>query len=243
MIGEGQGTSLIVPSPRRLEHQKAANSATGQPTAIKLSCEANGETIVVVGSVVFGSFDKDKKDVAASLEGHPQESIGTYSASLDESFIMEKMSNFGLQPWTIKVVTAQLPRPMSFPIVNRVPSIQVEVIGQDRLGVKVALRNLSALGVTAFMVANSFRDPNTRYTEGNFTGVAIASGASHEIHFPCDASGNEPTNADVASSSPCTFVLEAALFSDGSYEGDAAAAAQLEIERDAAAKRNAVTGH
>jgi hypothetical protein len=187
----------------------------------------NGDMVEITASVVFVPLDE--RGPNGSLEGRSTQSIGTYSARLAESIVLDKMEDLGLQPWTITVVTAQLPHPTSLGNVSRVPSIQVEILGEDRAGYKVSLHNLSSQGVTAFVVANSIHDANTRFGERSGRDPVIPAGASHEFHFPCDSSGSDTSSGAVAA--PCTVVLEAALFADGSYEGDASAAASMESAR------------
>ena len=231
IIQEGQGVQRTVlsfgPSLPRLDGLKAANDESGQGSAIELDYKLNGDVVAITASVVFAPLDE--RGLNGSLEGGSTQSIGTYSARLAESIVLDKMEDLGLQPWTITVVTAQLPPPTSLGNVSRVSSIQVEILGEDRAGYKVSLRNLSSQGVTAFVVANSIHDANTRFGERSGGGPVIPAGASHEFHFRCDSSGSDTPSGAVAA--PCTVVLEAALFADGSYEGDASAAASMEAAR------------
>jgi hypothetical protein len=92
------------------------------------------------------------------------------------------MELFGLQPWTIKIVNAQLPGPASLPTLNEVPSIQPEILGKDRQGYRMALHNLSSRAVTAFLVETSF-DHNSNYSEFDDRGGLIAPGAKHEFRL------------------------------------------------------------
>ena len=136
------------------------------------------------------------------------------------------MEQLGLQPWTIKIVNAQLPNPGTLPTVNEVPSIQPEILGVDRNGYRIALRNLSSQPVSAFLVEESF-DHNSNFQEGNDRGVLIAPHASHEFRLFCDTSTSASLSGIAPKPAPCAFILKAALFADGSYEGDPSAAATL----------------
>jgi hypothetical protein len=231
IIQEGQGIQRTVlsfgPSLPHLDGLKTANNGSARGSAIELEYKLNGDVVAISASVVFAPLDE--RGPNGSLEGRSTQSIGTYSAGLDESIVLGKMEDWGLQPWTIKVVTAQLPRPTSLGNVTRVPSIQVEIVGEDRAGCNVSLHNLSSQGVTAFVVANSIHDANTRFGERSGRDPIIPARASHEFRFPCASSGSDTPSGAVAA--PCTIVLEAALFADGSYEGDASAAASMEAAR------------
>jgi len=80
--------------------------------------------------------------------------------------------------------------------------------------------------VTALRVGSS-QGGGSYGEESNGRGSLIAPGASHEIRFThCNAQQVSPNE-----SAPCAFIFEAALFADGSYEGDASAAASMEARR------------
>ena len=97
----------------------------------------------------------------------------------------------------------------------------------------MALHNLSSCAVTAFLVETSLNH-NSNYTESNDRGVLIAPGANHEFRLFCDTSASVTSNGIAPGPAPCAFNLKAALFADGSYEGDASAAATLAVRPIAA---------
>jgi hypothetical protein len=214
------------PSLHPLSGHDAGDSEKTQPSAVKLVCKVDGDAVAITATAVFGPFDKT--DTNISLQGHPQQKIGTYSPHLNESIVLREMEQFGLQPWTIKIVNAQLPTPVSLATLNEVPSIRPEILGKDREGYRMALHNLSSRAVTAFLVETSF-DHNSNYSEN----AVIAPGATHEFRLFCDASASVISNG-TAGPAPCAFNLKAALFADGSYEGDASAAATLAVRPIAA---------
>jgi hypothetical protein len=212
------------PSHHPLPAQEVANSEKTEPSAVELVCKVDGEAVAVTATVVFGPFDDT--DTRLSLSGHPQQKIGTYSLHLDESIVLPEMEQFGLQPWTVKIVNAQMPNLASLPIVNEVPSIHPEILGKDREGYRVALRNLSSRAVTAFLVETTL-DHNSNFQESNERGVVIAPGANHEFRLFCDTSASNISSRIAPDPAACAFILKAALFADGSYEGDANAAATM----------------
>jgi len=215
------------PSLHPLSGHDAGDSEKTQPSAVKLVCKVDGDAVAITATAVFGPFDKT--DTSISLQGHPQQKIGTYSPHLNESIVLREMEQFGLQPWTIKIVNAQLPTPVSLATLNEVPSIRPEILGKDREGYRMALHNLSSRAVTAFLVETSF-DHNSNYSEN----AVIAPGATHEFRLFCDASASVISNGTAPGPAPCAFNLKAALFADGSYEGDASAAATLAVRPIAA---------
>jgi hypothetical protein len=206
-----------------LRGQDIRDSEKTRPSAIKLLCRVDGDAVEITASVFFGRLDKTEPPLSL---GHPQQKIGTYSPHLNESIVLQEMEQLGLQPWTIKIVNAQLPNPGTLPTVNEVPSIKPEILGLDRQGYRIALHNLSSQPVSAFLVEESF-DHNSHYQEGSGRGIVIAPHASHEFRLFCDTSTSASLSGTAPNPTPCAFILKAALFADGSYEGDPSAAATL----------------
>jgi len=229
--GGGVDSMFFDPFLHPLPGHDAGNSEKTQPSAVKLVCKLDGDAVAITATAVFGPFDKT--DTSLSLQGHPQQKIGAYSQHLNESIVLREMEQFGLQPWTIKIVNAQMPTPASLPTLNEVPSIQPEILGKDRDGYRIALHNLSSRAVTAFLVETSF-DHNSNYSEFDDRGGLIAPGAKHEFRLFCDTSASVTSNGMAPGPPPCVFNLKAALFAGGSYEGDASAAATLAVSPIAA---------
>jgi hypothetical protein len=229
-VPEGQqvgGVDSMFFDLHQLPGYGARNPEKRKPSAVELVSKMDGDAVAITASVVFGPFDPTETSV--SRVGHPKRDIGTFSSHLNESIVLREMEQFGLQPWTIKIVNAQMPGQASLPTLNEVPSIQPEILGKDREGYRIALRNLSSRAVTAFLVETTL-DHNSNYQES----VVIAPGANHEFRLFCDTSASVTSNSIAPGPAPCAFNLKAALFADGSYEGDASAAATLAVRPIAA---------
>src|SRR5437667_7804688 len=112
-----------------------------KPSAIKLVCKVDGDAVEITASVFFGPLGKTD-DTPLSLQGHPQQKIGTYSPHLNESIVLHEMEQLSLQPWTIKIVKVQLRNRGTPPTLYAVPSIQPQLLGVDRKCHRIALRNL-----------------------------------------------------------------------------------------------------
>jgi hypothetical protein len=216
-----RGQSLsIAPSPLRSE-RTAADAKKNLASALMLAYHVDGDAVAITASVVFGAFDNNSGSDPMAAD-HPKQEIGTYSLHPNESVVLQEMEQFGLQPWTIKIVNAQLPASAGLPTINEVPSIQSKILGQDRQGYTIALHNLSSRAVSAFVVETTL-DHNSASSEFNYRGSLIAPNEIHEFRLFCD------TSASAVDQSPCAFILKAALFADGSFEGDATAAATLAV--------------
>lgn len=218
----GQSLS-IAPSPylHLRSERTSADAKKNLASALMLAYHVDGEAVAITASVVFGAFDNNSSSDPMAAD-HPKQEIGTYSLHPNESVVLQEMGQFGLQPWTIKIVNAQLPTSSGLPTINEVPSIQPKILGQDRQGYTIALHNLSSRAVSAFVVETTL-DHNSASSEFNYRGSLIAPNEIHEFRLFCD------TSASAFNQSPCAFILKAALFADGSYEGDATAAAILAV--------------
>jgi hypothetical protein len=218
----GQSLS-IVPSPylHLRSERTGADAKKNVASALMLAYHEDGDAVAITASVVFGAFDNNSGSDPMAAD-HPKQEIGTYSLHPNESVVLQEMGAFGLQPWTIKIVNAQLPTSIGLPTINEVPSIQPKILGQDRQGYTIALHNLSSRAVSAFVVETTL-DHNSGSSKFNYRGSLIAPNEIHEFRLFCD------TSTSAVNQSPCAFILKAALFADGSFEGDATAAATLAV--------------
>jgi hypothetical protein len=219
-----RGESLsIAPSPylHLRSGRTTADAKKNLASAFMLAYHVDGDAVAITASIVFGPFDNNSGS-GPMMADHPKQDIGTYSLHPNESVVLQEMEQFGLQPWTIKIVNAQLPTSIGLPTINEVPSIQSKILGQDRQGYTIALHNLSSRAVAAILFETTL-DHNSNHMEFSCRAPLIAPNESHEFRLFCD------TSASAVDQSPCAFILKAALFADGSYEGDTTAAASLAI--------------
>jgi hypothetical protein len=168
-------------------------------------------------------FTIDRNKVVTIVYAIPPETDGhkhwlaTHSARLYETIDLQELKKIGYQPFTLKIVSSK-PRSRTPPtIVNNVPSIQVNLAGQDLRGCTLLLRNVSSRGVVAYVFDESRGSISMARTTSNFYGHSvIAPGAAKQVYQLTDAR------------LPRRITLAAAVFTDGSHEGDGRLAAQLE---------------
>jgi hypothetical protein len=133
--GEFGGESLsIVPGPylHLRSGGTTADAKKNLASAFMLAYHVDGDAVAFTASVVFGAFDNNSGPDPMAAD-HPKQEIGTYSLHPNESVVLQEMEQFGLQPWTIKIVNAQLPTSAGPPVINEVPSIQNPWPGSPRL--------------------------------------------------------------------------------------------------------------
>jgi len=207
------------------------SSQAPQPSALKLAYKVEGDTVVMEASVFFGAFDGN--DTPRSIEGLREQKLGTYSARLSESVTLRELEQFGVQPLTIGVVTARPPAPVRPVIVNKVPSLQVDVIGEEWTAFKLAARNVSGRAVTSLRLDREGRVESTGSEEGALSTPLMAAGASRDFQLYSPMGGKMTPSGFVADPYPPVITVQAALFDDGSFEGDAVAAAIMTARRAA----------
>ena len=200
------------------------------PSALKLVFKIQGDSVLITASVFYGDFDRSR--TPASLDNLPQETVGSYSGKLNDSVQLSEMERFGLEPLTLKILTAQPQSSVRPQTLTKAPSVQMEIVGEDRTFYKVALRNLSAKSVTALRVDMPENVGGTGQTADSGPPKAlIAPGAAYEFGFAIPHSTTIVNGRHVENPLPPFLTLEAVLFDDGSYEGDLQAAAELTAHR------------
>jgi len=103
----------------------ASGSSEKRPCARNLDWKEDGDALSIVAYVYYRGCGGELSDELVAQ--HTGQLIGNYMARLNEILVLAEMRRFGLQPYTIKIVNAQLPRPTSEPTVSKVPSLEIAV--------------------------------------------------------------------------------------------------------------------
>jgi hypothetical protein len=182
-----------------------------QPSALRLDYKVEEDTVTITPTAFYGDFDRSR--LPTSLKDLRQQTLPSHSGRLNDSVSFPELVQVGLKPLKLRIVTSHsdTPPPQTY---SNAPSVEIGYAPVDRNGGVVVLHNLSSKAVTGF-VASSFDKTGSRQgTEGR----SIAPGSWYRIHMGIGTSGGRPETA---------IVLQAALFNDGSYEGDAHLSAQI----------------
>jgi hypothetical protein len=191
--------------------------------AVNVLSRQEGDSVKVVVSVFVGAehFEKFEKE----------EPVGTYLIHENEKIRADKLTQFGVEPFEIKLakvfpVSSNLPQ-----IVNKTESIvvtNVELNDSTLLCYKLLTRNLSgknvvALGIEVF-VNNRRRLSSIRQGQ---EGQALIAANSDSVIKVLGANNAHPTTDGYAPEAPLNqeIHINTVLFEDGSYEGDAVTAA------------------
>jgi hypothetical protein len=212
-----------------LHRVTSSDPSRRQPTALKLEYKVEGEVVLITASLFFDDFDRQNTPV--SLDNLPSQKVRTYSVALNQSVSLSEIEQFGLEPLTLKIVPAQPTASVHPQTMTKAPSVEIEITGEDRVFYKVVLHNLSTKGVAAVRVDVPEKDGAEGQIVGPGSHDLIAPGGTYQLLFSIPHSGKMFNGTFVETSPPPLLVLEAAYFTDGRYEGDTQAAAEIAAQR------------
>lgn len=213
--------------------------------AVNILSRLEGDAIRVTVSVFLGIRFHDK-----------EEPVATYLVRENEKISVRELTQFGVEPFEIKAI--RVTPGLTDPPTVRSDAESIAVIGAEANSstlpsYKVSLQNLSGKDVIALEV-EVFVNKRKRMSsmpQGNEGQPLIAAGASHElwVSMARDAQAT-PQGYEPASPPNQEVVITAAVFNDGTYEGDARAVAQyrafmigrkIQVERVLQLIRNALS--
>jgi hypothetical protein len=214
-------TQVLVPLPP----ETAAVDDQKKPCALGFESKEDGDAVSIVASVYFASCNP--RDFGRFVQNGAGQLLGNYSARLDETLVLEEMRQFGFQPYTIKVVSAQVPHTV-VQTLSKVPSLQIAIVGEDRQTYKLVVRNTSPRAVTGIVIARSYQNGRQSVEGYDDLRSMIAPGADHEFKMNSNNVNCASTDSSMPGPVSCPIVLEGAIFADGTYGGDAGPLANVE---------------
>jgi hypothetical protein len=185
---------------------------TGPPITVKLDFTVQHHKVLTAVYTLPPESDPLRYD-----DGHKQR-LASHSARLNETVELTELEQLGYQSLTLRIVTAKPDRPAPLSVISKVPSVQPREIDEDRGGYTLSLRNLSRRSVISYTMSEGDNSSGIAFSRENDSrwDPLIAPGAEKNVRI-------EAGSRDVA--------IAAALFSDGTHEGDSAAAARLKSGR------------
>lgn len=212
--------SALLPLPENIP------AVREKPSALGLEYKEEGDSVSVVASLYFGQPSGQIDDISK----HPHQQIGNYSLHLEESVLLEEMKPFGVQPVTVKVVSARAPR-SHIQAVSKVPGLQIAVTGEDRVFYKLEIRNLSRQSVIGLVMERSSPNghKNTSASYDDLKPLILPGGFYKTPMNKNDVECVPPENPTL-DTVPCPVVLVGAVFADGTHVGDTASLASMEAQ-------------
>ena len=173
---------------------------------------------------------------------HFHSPIGNYVLHPNESITLSQLNDYGLKTATVKLVTAQPDGLITPTVINKTTSLNVERVDANRSGYKMQVRNLSSSSTKA--IAFAVLGPNGTcelHTLNSLLGPAETTVMFFEI--PGDRPGWRGPGGETCSvtdsSTPESghrtpeIVMAAAIFADGTHEGDDSKAVMLDANMTA----------
>lgn len=204
-----------------------APAGTDEPSALRMEYKVEGDSVLIAATVFYGAFDL--QNTPGSLEKLRRQTLATHSGKLNDSVAFPEMEQVGLEPVTLRIVTAQPESPYRPLTRSDAPSVQLEYAPFDRTFGTLTLHNLSSKAVNAFRVGSSEETESGDGMEEDKGGlpVLIAPDSSYQARIGVPHSGKPVNGTFVEDPQPQYLILQSVLFADGSYEGDARFAAEM----------------
>ncbi|HYO92304.1 MAG TPA: hypothetical protein VEQ40_11735 [Pyrinomonadaceae bacterium] len=190
--------------------------------AVDIATRVEGDAVRVIVSVHVGEKFHERLDP-----------VGSYLIRENERLVVDKLKAFGVEPFELAVVRVA-PQNASLPTVrNNTSSVSVVnmQIQDDTIPVLVltvlnsSSKNIVALSIDSLMDG---RPGTSGWAQKDENQVVIAAGANYEYKQSFNYKAQPIGNGYTLETPPAqTVVIKAALFEDGTYEGDVREASEL----------------
>ena len=199
----GRGSSLEIPASM-LKPLAGRAQAAIQLDTLKVDFRTEGGKVVATGYALTAPQGDPRR-----YEDAHKHLLGVHSARLDQTLELKELEKMGYQSVTYRVVTAKPPVPTHPTLISKARSIELELASGDRAKYKVVMRNVSDRDVMGYAFGGS--QNMTSSTSVDASRPLIKARAVHEAAMPVGS----------------PIILAAALFADGTHEGDREAAARM----------------
>jgi hypothetical protein len=199
---------------------------TRVPSALRLDLNTSADTVAITVTVLYGDYDNGK--AMGSVEKIPHETIATHSGKLNDEVAFPELERVGLEPVTFRIVPPQPITPRHPILRSNAPSVAIDNYAtRDRTTDTLTVHNLSARAMVAYSIGSS---PDSESGWSIRTMPRIAPGATDQL-IVSDSSETAANGTCLDGPKNSLIVLQAALFDDGSYEGNMRVAAVLTAHR------------
>jgi hypothetical protein len=182
--------------------------------------------------------DAVRVDLRVGLENFREVTLGTYYLRPDQSVIIREVTRYGFQPFVLKVIRIEIKPPVVIPPLPALPEIEnslksIEVIGLEKGESAdqylLSLRNNATKNVIALEII--MPTGGTKEERGTLDKPLISAEATYKIDISAQMRGRITEGGFEPDSLQPKGVINAALFDDGTYEGDYVSAATMEARR------------
>lgn len=227
---------------RKLSDRKQTVGAA-PVTSLRIRALMEGEAVRIKVYVVFD--DSEPVESPGPKYGAREQPVGSYLAREGETVSVRELNGFGIEPLLLRVVRAQLrveeqPLAVNAEIENALKSVEVvsfTPLASSPRWYRLSLRNLTRKGIIALEI---YESEQGRRGSGSQTAMqatpghpVIPPGAVYETKVSVSGSRDRMTPQGFAPDpqQQLTLVIGTLVFDDGTYEGEAEVAANIEARQ------------
>ena len=198
------------------------------PSLLQFIYGEDGDKISVTVIAFYGKLDPHSVFDSTAISHLTRETLGTWSAGLNQSIHLDALARVGVAPVTLTIVTALPEHPWWPETISKAPSLQMDYAPDDREFSLITIHNFSRKPVIGVRITAPMDDgsESTSKDVGLYSG--IAPGKAYEMRLFVPGARRKQDGSWIDASPTSTLVLEAAIFADGSYEGDPQIAAEMD---------------
>ena len=182
--------------------------------------------------------DAVRVELRVGLESFKEMAVATYLIRPDQSFIIREVVPYGFKPFAIKVIRTKIRPPVKIPPLPALPEVEnnlksLEVVGLEKGESAdqylLSLQNIATKNIIALEIV--MPTGGIIQERGVLDKPLIAAGAIYKINISAQTVGRITDEEFVPDPVQPKGVIKAALFDDGTYEGDSVSAATMEARR------------
>ena len=179
--------------------------------------------------------DLVRVDVSVGLESFKEIALGTYYLRLDERVIIREVTQYGFKPFALKLIRMKIRPPLVIPAPLGLPEVENRLKSTEVVGLEkgdsadqylLSLRNKGPKNVIDLEII--MPTGGTRHEWGSLERPLIPAGAIYKISISAQTVGRITEAGFEPNLVQPRGVINAALFDDGTYEGDSVSAATME---------------
>lgn len=201
------------------------------PSLLQFIYGEDVDRISVTVIAYYGKLEPHSVFDSTAISHLTRETLGTWSAGLNQSIHLNALAHVGVAPATLTIVTA-LPEHQWWPeMISKTPSLQMDYAPADRNFSLITIHNFSSKPLTGVRVTAPSDDGSGSTSEDGGLYQGIAPGKAYSMRLSVPATRRKQDGSWIDASPTSTLVLEAAIFADGSYEGDPQIAAEMDARQ------------
>ncbi len=182
--------------------------------------------------------DAVRVDLRVGLESFKEVAVATYLIRPDQKIIIREVVPYGFLPFALKVIRTKIRPPVKIPPLPALPEVEnnlksLEVVGLEKGESAdqylLSLQNIATKNIIALEIVMPTGGINQEW--GVLDKPLIAAGAIYKTNISAQTVGRITDEEFVPDPVQPKGLIKAALFDDGTYEGDSVSAATIEARR------------